>query len=461
MKRDIRVINVELYFNEIETRVPLKFGTEITTQVTCARASVTVCDEMGNEAVGWGETPLSVAWVWPSDLTYKERNERLKAFCQQLLEMWRNFKVKGHAMEIGHEFIKTMLPVASMKENAGKDKAHQMPYLAMLVCNSLFDIALHDAYGECHKVRTFDTYNSQFMNHDLSWYYTPEYQKQFTGKYPEDYLVPRDSVPTELVAWHLVGAKDALEEKDLTGDEPNDGYPIVLRDWIKSDGLQCLKIKLTGLDSKWDYERTVRVGNIALETGVKYLCADFNCTVKNTAYVCDFLDRLSMEHPEISDMILYLEQPFPYDIEKYPIDVSEVSLRKPLFMDESAHDWKYIKLGLSLGWSGVALKTCKTMTGALLSLSWAKEHGIKLMVQDLTNPMLAQVPHVLLAANAGTIMGVETNAMQFYPEASKKERLVHPNLYRRKKGSVSIATLGDTGFGYRVDKIAATKEGQS
>jgi hypothetical protein len=42
-----------------------------------------------------------------------------------------------------------------------------------------------------------------------------------------------------------------------------------------------------------------------------------------------------------------------------------------------------------------------------------------LMVQDLTNPMLAQIPHVLLAAHAGTIMGVETNAMQFYPEASR------------------------------------------
>ena len=44
-----------------------------------------------------------------------------------------------------------------------------------------------------------------------------------------------------------------------------------------------------------------------------------------------------------------------------------------------------------------------------------------LMVQDLTNPMLAQIPHVLLAAHAGTIMGVETNAMQFYPDASTAE----------------------------------------
>ena len=38
-----------------------------------------------------------------------------------------------------------------------------------------------------------------------------------------------------------------------------------------------------------------------------------------------------------------------------------------------------------------------------------------LMVQDLTNPMLAQIPHVLLGAHAGTIRGVESNGMQFIP----------------------------------------------
>ena len=58
-----------------------------------------------------------------------------------------------------------------------------------------------------------------------------------------------------------------------------------------------------------------------------------------------------------------------------------------------------------------------------------------LMVQDLTNPMLAQIPHVLLAAHAGTIMGVETNAMQFYPEASLPEAAVHPGLYTRRQGA--------------------------
>ena len=71
-----------------------------------------------------------------------------------------------------------------------------------------------------------------------------------------------------------------------------------------------------------------------------------------------------------------------------------------------------------------------------------------LMVQDLTNPALAQIPHVLLAANAGTIMGVETNAMQFYPEASRPEAAVHPGLYTRRHGRVDLSTLSGPGFGY-------------
>ncbi len=76
-----------------------------------------------------------------------------------------------------------------------------------------------------------------------------------------------------------------------------------------------------------------------------------------------------------------------------------------------------------------------------------------LMVQDLTNPMLAQIPHLLLAAYAGTIMGVETNAMQFYPDASLPEEAVHPGLYRRQNGQVDLSTIGGTGFGYRLSEI--------
>ncbi len=298
------------------------------------------------------------------------------------------------------------------------------------------------------------------MNWDLSTYLEPAdgSDVSFAGLYPEDFLVmPRvDSLP----AWHLVGGLDPLDESELTGSEPDDGYPVLLRDWIKRDGLKCLKVKLRGNDAPWDHARLVAVGEIAIEDGVDWLTADFNCTVTDPAYVNGILDQLVVAHPRIYGMILYVEQPFPYDLEKHRIDVHSVAARKPLFMDESAHDWHLVRLGRSLGWTGVALKTCKTQTGALLSLCWAKAHGMTLMVQDLTNPMIAQIPHVLLAAHAGTIMGVETNAMQFYPEASKVEAEVHPGLYQRRDGQLALGTIDGSGFGYRANEIERELPGE-
>jgi hypothetical protein len=67
--------------------------------------------------------------------------------------------------------------------------------------------------------------------------------------------------------------------------------------------------------------------------------------------------------------------------------------------------------------------------------------------------MLAQIPHVLLAAHVGTIMGIETNATQFYPDASAPEAGVHPGLYRRRNGSIDLSTIRGSGFGYRVSEI--------
>ena len=77
---DIRAAAAELFFLPVETRVPLKFGPETLTHVTCARARLTVRLANGGTATGWGETPLSVQWVWPSALPYEPRHQALKEF---------------------------------------------------------------------------------------------------------------------------------------------------------------------------------------------------------------------------------------------------------------------------------------------------------------------------------------------------------------------------------------------
>lgn len=453
-RTDVEPKDVSLYFLPVETRVPLKFGPETLTSVTCARVRMAVAGAEGRSAEGWGETPLSVQWVWPSSLSYEERHRAMKDFCLQLAEMWTACQTSGHPIEVGMAFVETTLPTLLGDFNRiRRSGAEPMPWLAALVCCSAFDVALHDAYGVLHGVPIYETYNADFMSRDLSDFLTPAdaADVSFGGKYPADYLIyPRqDHMP----AWHLVGGKDLLDESELTGGEPDDGYPVLLGDWIDRDGLMCLKVKLRGDDAAWDYDRLVKVGRIAIDHGALWLTSDFNCTVTDPAYVNEILDRLVVEHPRIYGMILYVEQPFPYDLEANPIDVHSVSARKPLFLDESAHDWHLIQLGRTLGWTGVALKTCKTQSGALLSLCWAKAHGMTLMVQDLTNPMLAQIPHCLLAAHAGTIMGVETNSMQFYPEASKPEEKIHPGVYKRRAGKVDLSSIQGPGFGYRLDEI--------
>ncbi len=452
---DIKIKSVAVYFLSVQTRTPYRFGTEQLDRATCVRTRITVENTQGNTATGWGETPLSAPWAWPSaQLTFSIREKAMKDFCVQLGKAWASCDTSGHPLEIGHTFQETLLPKELETFNIqNANTTGPMPQLSALVCSSAFDLALHDAYGMVNNVNIYDTYTAEYLNHDLGHYLESADDVDFTfdGQYPADYIVnPR---PNHLPAWHAVGGNDLLDDAERTGNEPNDNYPVVLPDWIKTDGLTCLKIKLTGQQPGWDYERIVNIGKIAIEHGALWLCTDFNCTVQTVDYVNEILNRLMKDHPRIYQMILYVEQPFAHELEANPLDVHSISSQKPLFMDESAHDWRIVRLGRKLGWTGVALKTCKTQTGAILSLCWARAHGMSLMVQDLTNPMLAQIPHVLLTAHAGTVMGMETNAMQFYPDASLPEAAVHPGVYRRKNGQLDISTIKGPGFGYQLDQI--------
>ena len=66
------------------------------------------------------------------------------------------------------------------------------------------------------------------MNHDLADFLTPApgSDVSFTGRFPEEFLVrPRlETIP----AWHLIGGKDPIDPDELTGTEPDDGYPVLL-----------------------------------------------------------------------------------------------------------------------------------------------------------------------------------------------------------------------------------------
>jgi len=170
---DIRATAAKVYFLPVEMRVPLKFGPETVTSVTCARIRLRVKNQSGEIAEGWGETPLSAQWVWPSTLSYEARDAVLKDFTLRLASAWQTFDQSGHPMEIGHGFQEQVLPGILKAFNSAREGLEPMPWLGALVCCSAFDIALHDAYGVLHQKPVYETYNDHYMNRDLAHFLEP------------------------------------------------------------------------------------------------------------------------------------------------------------------------------------------------------------------------------------------------------------------------------------------------
>ena len=284
MSRGLLIQGLKLYFLPVKTRIPLKFGAETLNEVICARVEIKVRDPKGRTFSGWGETPLSVQWVWPSDLSYQYREQELREFCVRIAQEIRSTGPVLDPIAWGVAVQGELLP--QLLKECNESSEHEMPHLAALVCLSLFDIAIHDCWGLYHDAPIYSLYGSDMLSKDLSSYLQAEEDLglSFKGLYPQDFLLPRGDRDSRVPAWHLVGGKDLISPGEGSDTGPDDGYPLLLRDWIRRDGLFCLKVKLSGTDSEGDYRRLTEVGEVAIQEGVLWLTADFNCQVKDPGF---------------------------------------------------------------------------------------------------------------------------------------------------------------------------------
>jgi len=125
-----------------------------------------------------------------------------------------------------------------------------------------------------------------------------------------------------------------------------------------------------------------------------------------------------------------------------------VARLKPVLADEGITDLEKFDLARELGWSGVALKTCKGHSSALLYVARATELGMPYSVQDLTNPGLSLIHSAGLTARIQPIMGFEYNSRQYLPWSEEAVRARHPELFAVSQGTVSTASLSPMGLGY-------------
>ncbi len=448
MLSDIGIKRIEVSFKEEKFRVPLMFGTGVIESITLMTAKAIVENGKGKAAEGYGNILLSDIWGFPSDcLSHEERDRAMRQVGIEYAGLVENFSGRAHPIDIYWETKDDIGKVAVSISQKLKLK-EEVPLLAALVCSSPVDAALHDAFGKVNEISTYDCYGHEFMAKDLSCYLGPRYK----GRYISHYL-GKEYTPS-LPIWHLVGGMDKLKEDEVDDSDPKDGLPVSLEEWIRRDGIFCLKIKLKGTDLRWDIERTKKIAEVArncLErTGNSeiYFSIDTNEQCENPDYVIEYLRCLEREDAAAFQSLLYVEQPTERDLDCHSFDMRKLASIKPVLADEGITGLNKFELAKELGWSGVALKTCKGHSSALLYVARCEEEGMLYSVQDLTNPGLSLIHSVGLAGRTNPIKGVEYNSRQYIPWANEEMQGEHESLFRVREGMVLTESIGKIGLGY-------------
>src|SRR5262249_50225317 len=175
---------------------------------------------------------------------------------------------------------------------------------------------------------------------------------------------------------------DPLTDADVR-TRLNDGLPETLPEWIRSNGLTHLKIKLNGDDLDWDVDRGVHVDRVSAETqrprGVDHwvYSLDFNERCPHVGYLLEFLHLVQEKTPAGFARIQYIEQPTARDLKAHRANrMHEAAELRPVVIDESLTDLESLHLAREMGYSGVALKACKGQSQSLLLAAAAPQHGL-------------------------------------------------------------------------------------
>ena len=450
---DIAVEGLEILIDQTEARTPLKFGGEVVEKVPFCTIHATVQNGRHDIAEGYGGIFLMDQWGWPTPEVPRADKQRVM---QRVLDEYVHL-VASHAgmfhpiglfMELEDDLAR-----ANKRICEEHDVAVEQPFLSALVCVSAVDAALHDAFGNVNGIDTYKGYGSAHMD-DLSRWLGPD----FVGLYVEDFVL--SEYKPKVPIFHLVGGLDKLTRDELDDTDPDDGLPNCLADWIAFEGMYCLKVKLRGNDLDWDVERMIAVNDIgreeldALGIDSMHLTADTNEMCESPDYIVEMLQRIREQSPDTFERTLYIEQPTGRDLDEDAHDMSAIAALKPVIVDESLTTLESFDRAMQLGWSGVALKTCKGQSSDMLFVAKATRLGIPYAVQDLTNPSLALIHSVGLGARLNTIMGVEANSRQFFPgSTSEAEKSVHEGIFRLQGGEADTSSLRGTGLGYQIEKI--------
>lgn len=445
---DIRVADVTFACEDFAYRTPIKFGGVAVDRVTLLNVDVTVETRTGAVARGFGSMPLGNVWAWPSAVLGYDQTlagmKQIAAACRGVYAADREF---GHPIEIGVRCEHAVRSAIDLALGSAGNLAP--PPLAVLVVNSAFDAAVHDAFGKSLGLNCYHTYGPEFLGPDLGAFLGAE----FAGETLEKYVLrePKPRMPL----YHLVGALDPLTPADVV-TPVGDGLPETLGEWITRDGLTHLKIKLNGDDLGWDVARVVGVDAVA--TGVRaggwVYSLDFNEKCRNVGYLVEFLNRVRDQIPAGFERVQYIEQPTKRDLKADRGNVMHAAAAlRPVVIDESLLDLESLQIAREMGYTGVAFKACKGQSQTLLLAAAAQKYGLFRCVQDLTCPGASLIHSAGIAAHIPGVAAIEANSRQYVPAANAAWDAKFPGVFTIREGEMKTSLLNGVGLGAEPDRL--------
>ncbi len=444
---DVIVDELKISYEDYLYRTPIKFGGNVLDRVTLLNVHCTLHNRAGKVAHGFGSMPLGNVWSWPSHvLKYPETLAAMKALGERVAKITTAHKEFGHPVELNVALEPAYFQAAA-ELSAAQKLAEPIPKLCTLVTASPFDAAIHDAYGKLYGLNCYRTYGADFLNRDLGDFLGAD----FRGEHLDKYVLPEPKPRMPL--YHLIGALDPIEPGDIV-KKVGDGLPETLGEWIHYNGLTHLKIKLNGSDQKWDVERVLRVEQtcaaVQQQRGIKdwvYSC-DFNEKCPSADYLVGFLNQVRAQAPAAFERLQYVEQPTKRDLRADRANVMHAASKiKPVVIDESLTDQEALLLAREMGYTGVALKACKSQSQALLMAACAQKYKMFLCVQDLTCPGASLIHSAGISAHIPGVAAIEANARQYCPAANAAWAKKFPDLFNVKDGTMGTACLNRPGLG--------------
>ena len=445
-KSKIAVVEAESEKFPYLYRSPLKFGGRVVKDVTVFRVALSLEDQnTKKKAHGIGEMTMGTAWAWPSaSLTPEMALKTVIVLAERIVAAATSLLADQHPLHLASQ-IKPIAKRLAEELAASMKLTEAIPDLAIALAVSPLDIALHDAYGRLHGKNSFDCFTHEHVGTDLSHFLGEE----FLGKDFSEIIAPK-TAPT-LFLYHLVGSLDPLSKDDLNR-KIDDGLPETLEDWIRSQQLSHLKIKLTGKELDADVGRVVEIDRIAsraFPTKQFSYSLDFNEACENEDYVIDFLERLERLNREAVPKIHYIEQPMGRDLRlRKEVTMHRVSRLKPVVIDESLTDLEMLRFAKQQGYSGVAVKACKGISDSILLSAAAKQWGMKIYIQDLTCIGGSFMASASLASRIQGVTAVEGNGRQYCPAGNKDWESLYRPMFKILGGVVPTELLNGVGMGF-------------